>query len=132
MAGPIRNAANYPLFARAGTIPDVSGALQDYFQMMTFSQVTKTVQGFQVDESALPINFQGCWFPYSERQLLMLPEGQRSWSHFMLFADPTLTLQTDDVVLWNGIQTRVLGRMDYGLYGYVQYHLCQDFTGSGP
>ncbi len=128
----ISNAANRPLFDKSGTIPDVSGGLQDYFQPMQFIPVAKTVAGFQALEIPDPINFQGTWQPFTERQLLLRPEGQRAWSWFTLHADPVLTLQVDDVVLWNGKQTRVMGRTDYGLYGYVEYKLVQDYTGAGP
>lgn len=132
MAGPISNAANRPLFSRAGTVPDVSGALTDYYQPMVFVPVTKLVEGFQVVEVGNPINFQGTWQPFTQRQLGLLSEGERSWTWFMLHADPVLTLQTDDVVLWNGKQTRIASRKDYQLYGYVEYTLVQDWTGSGP
>ena len=129
----IRNAGNIPLDMQAmGTVPDVSGALQDYYQSMVFTPVTKTVSGYQVIETANPINFRGAVQPFSERRLLMKPEGQRSWSWFLLFSDTALIVNTDDVVLWRGKQTRVMARKDYALYGYVQYELVQDWTGAGP
>lgn len=128
----IANASSLPLFFKAGTVPDVSGAMQDYFQAMTFDLLTKTTQGFQVVETTVPITFQGVIQPYNSRQLLIKPEGQRAWTWFTLHADPTLTLQVDDVVLYKGIQTRVMTRKDYVLYGYVEYELVQDWLGSGP
>ena len=130
--GTINNAANQPLFAKSGTTPDVSGALQDYYQAMTFSPLVKTVAGFQVVETPNPIHFRGMIQPLTERQLFLKPEGQRAWTWFLLYSDPTLTLNVDDVMLWNGIQTRVMARKDYNLYGYMEYHLVQDWTGSGP
>lgn len=132
MKNTIANAANKPLFDKAGTVPDVSGAMQDYYQPMSFEPLQKTVSGFQVVEQAEPINFQGVIMPFSPRQLLLKPEGQRSWTWFALYADPVLKLETDDVVLWKGIQTRVMARTDFGLYGYVLYELVQDWTKAGP
>jgi hypothetical protein len=128
----IANAANRPLFDKAGSVPDVSGAMQDYYQPMVFTPVAKIVQGFQVVETGNPINFQGIMQPFSGRQLLLRPEGERAWTWFTLHADPVLTLQVDDVVEWRGKQTRVMGRKDYQLYGYCEYQLAQDWTGSGP
>lgn len=128
----IPNAANRPLFDKAGSVPDVSGAMTDYFQTMVFTRLTKTVTGFQAVETADPIVFQGVIQPFTERQLLLKPEGQRAWSWFWLHADPVLTLQVDDVVLYKGVQTRVMARKDYVLYGYVEYHLVQDWQGAGP
>lgn len=128
----IANGSNKPLFHKGGTVPDVSGSLQDYYQNMTFEPVGKVVNGFQVVETGDPINFRGTIQPFTERQLLLKPEGQRSWSWFLLHSDPVLSLQTDDVVNWNGTQTRVMSRKDYALYGFVEYDLCQDFIGAGP
>jgi len=130
--GVIKNAADQPLFAVAGTVPDVSGALQDFYQPMTFEPLQKTAVGFQAVEVGQPINFRGVIQPLSERQLLLKPEGQRAWTWFTLHADTALVLGVDDVVLFKGKQTRVMARKDYVLYGYVEYSLVQDWTGAGP
>jgi hypothetical protein len=133
MSNPtIFNASSLPINLKTGSVPDVSGALQDYYQPMTFGQVTKTVVASQLVESVNEISFQGTWQPFTERQLALKPEGQRAWSWFWLHAQPVLTLQVDDIVIWNGKQTRVMSRKDYGLYGYVEYTLVQDWTGAGP
>jgi hypothetical protein len=92
----IPNAANRPLFDKSGSVPDVSGALTDYFQTMIFTRLTKTVTGFQAVETADPIVFQGVIQPFTERQLFLKPEGQRAWSWFWLHADPVLTLNVDE------------------------------------
>lgn len=128
----IANGCNKPLFDKAGTTPDVSGALQDYYQSMTFEPVGKVINGFQVTEIGTPIDFRGVVQPFSERALLLKPEGQRAWSWFLIHSDPVLTLKVDDVVLWRGVQTRIMARKDYELYGYVEYHAVQDWTGAGP
>lgn len=128
----INNAANRPINEIQGTTPDVSGALQDYYQPMQFTPVAKEIVGFQVLETPNPINFRGVMQPFAERQLYLKPEGQRAWSWFLLHCDITLALNVDDVVLWRGKQTRVMARKDYNLYGYVEYHLVQDWTGAGP
>lgn len=128
----IANGADTPLNALAGSVPDVSGAMQDYFQPMTFTPVSKAVEGFQVVETPTPIVFRGVIQPFTERQLMLKPEGERSWTWLMVHADPSLTLNTDDVMLYLGKQTRVMARKNYRIYGYVEYHVIQDYTGSGP
>lgn len=128
----IPNGANRPLTFQQGTVPDVSGALQDWFQAMVFTRVVKTTVGFQLEETAVDVNFQGVIQPLTERQLALKPEGERAWTWFMLHADPVLTLQVDEVVTWLGKQTRVASRKDYAMYGHVIYELVQDWLGSGP
>lgn len=130
--GPISNGSDRPLFARMGTVPDVSGALTDYFQAITFETVSKAIFAGQVVETGTQYTFQGILQPFSERQLLLRPEGQRAWTWFTLHADPVLTLQVDDVIIYKGKQTRVMSRKDYYLYSYVEYSLVQDWTGSDP
>lgn len=130
--GTIANGKNRPINVRTGTVPDVSGALQGWYQPMVFERVTKTTTGFQLVETGDPISFRGVVQPFTERQLLLKPEGQRAWTWLLLHADPVLTLNVDEVVLWLGVQTRIMSRKNFALYGYVQYHLVQDWEGSGP
>jgi hypothetical protein len=132
MANTIANAANRPITVPAGTVPDVSGALRDWFQPLVFGKVTKDTKGFQVVETVVDTNFRGVLQPLTERQLLQKPEGQRAWTWFLVHSDPVLTLQVDDIGFFLGKQTRVMSRKDYALYGYVQYEWVQDWTGSGP
>lgn len=132
MSGPIFNASSRPINVRTGTVPDVSGALFDWFQPMVFTRVSKIVEGFQVVETPTPINFRGVLQPFNTRQLVLKPEGERAWTWFTLHADPSLTLQVDDVVTYLGKQTRVASRKDFVLYGYVEYEIIQDYMGAGP
>lgn len=128
----ISNGANRPLNANSGTLPDVSGAMLDYFQPMTFGVVSKSIVNFQVVEEMVEVTFQGVWQPFTERQLQMKPEGQRDLSWYWLHAEPGLILVPDQVVIYLGKQYRVMTSKDYRLYGYVEYHLVDDYTGSGP
>lgn len=128
----IGNAANTPVNVRTGTVPDVSGALFDYFQPMVFTRVVKTTVGFQLVETPTNINFIGVIQPFTPRQLMLKPEGERAWTWFTLHAQPVLTLNVDEVVTWLGKQTRVASRKDHALYGFIEYELVQDWTGSGP
>lgn len=132
MANTIGNAANRPLNVQTGTVPNVGGAMLDWFQPMVFTRVVKTVVGFQVVETAVPTNFQGVIQPLSGKLLQLKPEGQRGWNWQWLHADPVLSLEIDEVVTYLGVQTRIMSRKDYTIYGYVEYELVQDWTGSGP
>ena len=50
----------------------------------------------------------------------------------MVHADPSLQLEVDMVIKYIGKQYRVMQKMDYSLYQYVQYDIIEDFTGAGP
>jgi hypothetical protein len=133
----IANAANVPLDLRQGSIPNVGEGLLDWFQRMTFKRVVKSTVGFQLSETTEDINFWGIIAPFTARQLIMKPEGERSWSWFKVYAQAApagslVQLTTDDVGLWNGIQTRVMSRTLYGIYGYVEMDWLSDWVSSGP
>lgn len=132
MKGPIKNAADRPLFANTGTVPDLGEVLNTWYQPMIFTKVTKEVENFQNVEVALNVYFRGLWQPFNPRKLSMKPEGQRSWSWFTVHSDTTLVLHPDEVVKYLGTQYRVMGVYDYSLYNYFEYELVQDYSGSGP
>ena len=67
MSAPtIANGCNRPINFQTGTVPDVSGALKDYFQLITFTKITKTTSGFQVIETEVTTSFWGLVQPYAQ------------------------------------------------------------------
>lgn len=130
--GTIQNGANRPINVATGTVPNVGGAMLNWFQPMTFGVVSKQVVGFNAVETVEEIAFRGVIQPLEPRKLQMKPEGQRAWTWLWLHAEPSLTLQVDSTVIYLGVQTRIMSRINYCIYGYVAYELVQDWTGSGP
>jgi hypothetical protein len=110
-----------------GSIPNVQDAMMDWWQDMSFNLVTKTTVAFKVVETITAINFRGVINPFTGRQLMIKPEGQRAWRWFEVFSDPALQLKPDDILVYNGIQTRVMYLGDWSIYGFMQYHLVQDW-----
>lgn len=128
----IRNAKDTPLNAQQGTIPDVGGALRNWFQYSVFGVVTKTTVNFQVVETVVDTPFRGVVQPMTGRQLMIKPEGERSWNWITVHSDPVLDLKTDSIIIYLGTQFRVMAKKDFEIYGYVYYELVSDWTGSGP
>lgn len=114
------------------SLPNVSDAMASWFQPMQFLLLTKTVVGFQNFETTSPVNFRGVIQPMADKTLMVKPEGERDWSWMQLHSDPSLALNTDDVVIYSGTQYRVMALKDYTQYGYLEYHLVEDSTGAGP
>jgi hypothetical protein len=128
----IGNGKNTPLNANSGTVPNVGDALLNWFQPLTFGVVTTTVQNFRSVQTQVQVQCKGVWQPFTDKQLMLKPEGERARSWWWLHADPSLTLEPDSVVTYLGVQYRVMSQKDYRLYGYVEYQLVQGWTGSGP
>jgi hypothetical protein len=129
----IKNASDTPLDMQAsGTLPNVGGALLNWFQPMRFGIVTTNVVGFQSVQKVEYIDLQGVMQPLSQRRLQLKPEGQRAWSWWWLHAAPAPRLRVDFTVIYRERQYRVMSSKNYGSYGYIEYELVQDWTGSGP
>jgi hypothetical protein len=126
--GTIRNGADTPLNQRSGSLPDVGVALMDWFQPMTFTTLVKTTVGFQAVETPTAVTFRGVIQPLQGRRLELKPEGQRAWTWLLMHSEPTLKLEVDSIVTWNGVKTRVMSQKDYTIYGYIEYELVQDWT----
>lgn len=128
----IQNGSDKLLGQNSGTVPDMSDVLTNWFQPMVFTKIVKEVINFQNVETPTEVDFQGVWQPLSAQKLMMKPEGQRKWSWFQVHAYTNLQLEPDEVITYLGIQYRVMARYNYDLYGYLEYHLILDYTGSGP
>jgi hypothetical protein len=107
---------------------DMTGALRDWLQPLVYAPIKKTVMGFQVVETQNQVQFTGVVQPFTDRQLLLKPIGQRAWTWAMLHANTNLLLDVDDVVFFQGAATRVMAREVFGTYGFVILHLVQDWT----
>lgn len=124
----IQNAKDTPLFSNPGTLPNMQDALADWFQMMTFTIITKETVDHELVETATVVAAKAVRQPLSAQKLMMKPEGQRAWRWEQLHAFPDLILKPDDVVVFNGIRYRVMDKLDYKEYGYLEYHITQDYT----
>ena len=113
-------------------MPNMSGTLAGWLQNLTFGVVTKTIVNYEVKEVYVAIPFRGVWQPLETRKLMMKPEGQRSLTWIQCHATTDIGLKNDDIVRFRGVQYRVMAQWDYSLNGYYEYHLVEDYTGSGP
>lgn len=126
-SSPIFSAGSKPLSQQVGTLPQMDGALMDWLQPMTFKVVTKTTVNMQVVESFINVTMQAVRQPLSAQQLMMKPEGQRGWKWDRIHALPGQELSLDSEVIYLGIQYRVMGKWPWPEYGYIEYHLTQDY-----
>lgn len=128
----IKNGKDISLSQKQGGVPNMSSTLNNWMQLITFTVVVKTIVNSRVLEVGTDFSFRGVWQPFSSQQLNMKPEGQRAWKWFTVHAPLGVTLAPDMVIKYQGTQYRVKDRLDYELYGYNEFHLIQDSTGSGP
>ena len=123
----IKNGRDVLLTQNSGTLPDVSGAMENWFQKMIFNILTKEVVNHVLKETSSELEFRGVWQALKGQALYIKPEGQRNWKWFQVHSDTDLVLKTDDVVRYLGVNYRVMDKTDQSLYGYYEYHLVEDF-----
>lgn len=127
MAIPIFNASSIPLSQTTGTLPNVQAGMANWFQSITFIQIVKTVVNFKVVETTTSIDFQGVIQPFTAQMLELKPEGQRNWIWKTLHAYPGTLLVPDDEGTIQGQNYRVMQKLNYQEYGYIEYHIVQDY-----
>lgn len=133
----ILNACNIPLNTISGSIPQMGVTLADWFQKLTFGQVTKSIIGYQVDETITEINFWGLVMPDSGRDLDVRPSGERQWNTITVYAQSApssaiMGLIPDDVIVFQGTRYRVMKKQNFAIYGYVRFSLTENYTGDLP
>lgn len=122
------NAKDTLLTDNPGTLPNMQQTLLNWFQVVTFTLISKSIVDHLLVESETPSSFLGVRQPMKPQMVAMKPEGQRSWKWETIHAHPDLVLKTDDVMVFFGIRYRVMEKLDWKEYGYVEYHIVQDYT----
>lgn len=112
-------------------LPQVSGALSNWQQTMTFTTIVKTTVNSVLVETKTDTTFKGVWQPMGAAQLKLKPIAQRTWKWFTCHAEPKVQLKNDEIITFNSENYRVMEKLDYKEYGYIEYHLVKDYT-SGP
>jgi hypothetical protein len=122
----IRNAKDFGLDQSPATLPDVSGAIMEWFQKLSFNLITKTNVDFQLVEVEVPTTAFGVRQPASPQMVQLLPEGQRKWKYETIHALPDLIMSPDDICVFASVRYRVMSKTDWKEYGYVEYYILED------
>lgn len=124
---PIFNANSLTLDKITGSLPNVSGALLDWFQPITFILIKKTTVNFKLVEERSNYTFMGVVESQTAQQLQMKPEGQRSWNYINVWALPNVALKVDEVFCYQEKEYRVLRKNDWSQYGYAEFECVEDY-----
>lgn len=109
-------------------MPQMNTTLQGWEVPLTLVRITQNVVDGDVENTETVINFKGVWQPFSMQQLSLLPEGQRSWSHYWIHTKSgELDLKTADKFIFENQRYKVIEIKDYHLNGYMEYHVILDY-----
>ena len=89
----------------------------------------------QVDYKTVESNFQKTVRMFrvpSGQPLDMSSDGQRKWNSETIYADNTLELKVDDIIIFNSEASpryRVINKVDWKAFGYFEYTIVSDYRG---
>lgn len=125
-------AASNDIRGNAVDFPRMDMVMNGWMQNITLGIITTVIspETGKVLETTRWINTAGVLQPYTDEDLKILPEGDRSWIWQKLHALPSLALFTNDKIVLPDGKYRVVSKRDYTLYGYIEYSLQGDYAAS--
>lgn len=133
IGGPLFVPATQDLTKNLGNLPDMNDALRSTFQLLTFEILVKTIdEGGILIETTTPVSFYGSCMPYRPTPTEIKEHGQRAWDMLEVNTDVAVKMDNDFVVIYQGVQYRILNYSDFTKFGYQHFQMIQDYIGSGP
>lgn len=125
----ISNGKDRPLSASFSSgLPDVASAVTQNLQPVKIRVIKKTQIAGYTQETFTEIKTMASRQPMRDEEIVIKPEGQRSWTWEKVHSLPDLNLKLDDIFIWNDIRYRVMSRRNWAQYGYVEYEVVSDFN----
>lgn len=123
------NAKNFKVNQLASALPDVSVSVNEFLQNVSIGFVQKQQIKGLTQEVIVYKPYMAVKQPMRE-ELSIQMEGERSWKWYTIHATPDLVLATDDVIVFDTLRYRVMGKKNYAEYGYVEYDVIEDYQTS--
>lgn len=111
-------------------LPNMSQTIISWFQPITFVKLARAVVDYEQVITETNINTKGVVQPYKPEPLEIQQYGTQSWIWQDMHCLPDVTLNTDEIIIYQNVRYKVLYKKDYTEYGYVEYMLCETFEGA--
>jgi hypothetical protein len=128
----IINARNFATSDLASGLPDVAASIQEVLQGVKASYIQKQQINGYTQETLIEVITKVSIQPLTPQQLRMLPEGQRKWRYFTVFALKNLDLQPDEVFTIKGRNFRIQDKKDWKEFGFIAYNTIEDYNLNAP
>jgi hypothetical protein len=109
-------------------LPDVSGGVNMFLQSIKLGMITKKQIAGYTHEFVKYVYAKAVRQAFTTEQLILRPEGERSWKWYTLHMTPEFQLKTDDIIIIYDMRMRIMERLDYLEYGFIEYHAIEDFS----
>jgi hypothetical protein len=117
-----------PLNSQSG-LPSMSAAMAGWSKPLTLGIINQVISVDGDRQSTVEkVDFMGTIQPLSVKSLTLKPEGQRSWSWLQIHAETgSLNLRTQDLIIIDNVEYKVMGVLNYSRNGYMEYHVVTDY-----
>jgi hypothetical protein len=112
------------------TFPNMRQAVMAWAEDTKVFIVGKSQQDFKTIESYYEQTVKMVRIP-SAQNLEMKMEGERRWNYETIYADHSLDLKVDDIIVFGCTSSnkfRVVNKIDYTKFGYIQYEVVSDYS----
>lgn len=109
-------------------MPQIEAAFNGWLYPIKLGIVTQEIVNGDNIVTINYITFDGVVQPLTAEQLRLKPEGSRSFKWFMIHCfSSSLNLRTNDIILYKNEKYKVMGKWDWSLDGFIEYHICEEF-----
>lgn len=115
----------------ASTLPQFDNVVEQFLQPMSVGVIEKQMIDGYLTEIILKKKIMAVRTPLTTKDLIIKPEGQRGWSWERLVTTSDVIFNLDDRIYFDQTKYRVMARAAYKEYGFLEYHITQDFDKVG-
>lgn len=108
-------------------VPQMNGAFSGWTFPVTFTKLTTTLVDFEAVSTSEAILFNGVIQPLKDTKIAMKPERQRAWNWQEVHAPASIKFAIGDKLLYEDVRYKVMAFKGYFAYGFVIYHLAEDY-----
>lgn len=110
--------------------PNMAETLTGWEIPLTLIRVIQGVNEGELTTTEQTFNFMGVLQPLRTEELLLKPEGQRSWSYYWIHTKSTLDFKTADKIIYQNKRYKVTAIKDYDLNGFRELEVILDYESS--
>ena len=113
-----------------GSLPNMNDALNGWEVSIVADYIRQINSNNEIKNVTHTQRIAGVLQPLRPEDVELKPEGQRSWSWFMLHVKPHYRkLRVEQQIDIDKQPYKVMSVKDYQRYGYIEYHVIRSYNG---
>ncbi len=113
-------------------LPNMSQTIRPWFLNITLEVVNRVKQGADfVEVTEQVFNTKGVVQPTSPKDLKLMPEGAWAWESLTIHTLPSVKMNVNQYVRYDGTLYKIMAKKDWSKYGYIKYLVVESFTAEG-